>query len=414
MLRFLPFIGLFLWAACAGEAPKTPANPSETTTTAQPSTVGAKKVRFKMSFIGDIMGHGDQITAAFDPATKTHDYEPTFRYVLPIFEQDDLTVGNLELTLNNRGVYTGYPRFRSPDILATAIKNASFELLSTANNHSNDDDRKGIVHTLDVLDSLKIAHTGTFRDSAERERTYPYILEREKDGVKFKFAFLCVSYGTNGIPTQAPSVVNLIDTAEMLRDIEKAKAQNPDMIIALVHWGNEYQLNESTEQRRIANFLYRHGVPVVIGGHPHVIQPVKIDTFTNAKGEKETGLCTYSLGNFVSNQNQKNTDTGLLFELELEKNTADGKTTIIDHSYIILWRYIYGKHLPKTEWVYTVVPSAAFEQDSTNFLQLTPSLRRDMLTSTENMRRHLAKFQSKERRPSFEDITKKATRRVSE
>lgn len=367
-----------------------------------------------MSFIGDIMGHGDQITAAFDPASKTHDYEPVFRYVRPLFEQDDLTVGNLELTLNNRGVYTGYPRFRSPDVLAVAIKNASFELISTANNHSNDDDRKGIVHTLDVLDSLNLAHTGTFRDTAERERTYPYIVEREKEGVKFKFAFLCITYGTNGIPTQAPSVVNLIDTVELLRDIEKARAAKPDMIIALVHWGNEYQLNESAEQRRVANFLYRQGVPVVIGGHPHVIQPVKIDTFINAKGEQATGLCTYSLGNFVSNQNQKNTDTGLLFELELEKNSADGTTTIVDHNYIILWRYIYGKNLPKTDWVYTVVPSAAFEQDTTNFLLLPAAQRTAMLASTENMRRHLAKFQSKERRPSFEEITQKAPLKLNQ
>lgn len=415
-ILFFSILGL---AACdnnnKGTAMMVAAMPNSSDTTVIPATnAEPKKVRYKFSFIGDIMGHGDQIKSAYDAALKGYDYEPCFRYVRPLFERDDMTVGNLELTTNSRGVYTGYPRFRSPDTLSHILKAAGFDFLLTANNHSNDDDAKGVIHTLDVLDAVGLPYTGTFRDSLERVNKYPLILEREKDGVKFRFAFINCTYGTNGIPTQAPVIVNLIDTAELSRDIAKAKAAKPDIIIAVVHWGNEYQLNESKEQRKVAEFLYRQGVPIVIGGHPHVIQPVKVDTFTDASGQRKTGLCTYSLGNFISNQQQKNTDIGLLFELEIEKNTADGSTTIIDHNYILLWRYIYNKAAVLENRVYTVVPVSAFEQDTSNFMRFTPADKAAMNLAAKNMRAHLGKYQSKERLVSYSDIVSPSTKRVEQ
>ena len=407
-------VAFSLLAACQNNNAQETDKSSNPTAEPVAAAVVNKTVRFKFSFIGDIMGHGDQIKAAYDNNLKAYDYEPCFRYVRPLFENDDFTVGNLELTTNNRGVYSGYPRFRSPDTLSHVLKAAGFDFLTTANNHSNDDDARGVIHTLDILDAISLPHTGTFRDSAERYNTYPLILEREKEGVKFRFAFINCTYGTNGIPTQKPTIVNLIDTVELKNDIARAKAYRPDMIIAIVHWGNEYQLNESAEQRKVANFLYRQGVPVVIGGHPHVIQPVKIDTFIDSKGQKATGLCTYSLGNFISNQNQKNTDMGLLFELEVEKNTADNSCVIADHSYVLLWRYIYNRAAVMEQRVYTVVPVAAFEQDTTNFMQLTATDKAAMLAATANMRAHLSKYQSKERRPAFSDIVSPTMLKPSE
>jgi poly-gamma-glutamate capsule biosynthesis protein CapA/YwtB (metallophosphatase superfamily) len=387
---------------------------TDSTITPNANNTEPKTVRYKFSFIGDIMGHGDQIKAAYDAAIKGYDYEPCFRYVRPIFERDDMTIGNLELTTNSRGVYTGYPRFRSPDTLSYILKAAGFDFLVTANNHSNDDDAKGVIHTLDVLDAVGLPYTGTFRDSAERANKYPLILEREKDGVMFRFAFVNCTYSTNGIPTQAPVIVNLIDTAELRRDIAKAKAAKPDIIIAVIHWGSEYQLNESKEQRKIAEFLYKEGVPVVIGGHPHVIQPIKVDTFLDKDGQRQTGLCTYSLGNFISNQQQKNTDIGLVFELEIEKNTADNSTKIVNHDYILMWRYIYNKAAVLENRVYTVVPVSAFEQDTTNFLLLTPADKAAMNLAAKNMRAHLGKHQSKERLISYSDIVNATTMRPNQ
>ena len=142
------------------------------------------------------------------------------------------------------------------------------------------------------------------------------------DGTTFRLAFLNYTYGTNGIPTAQPAVVNLIDKKQMLEDIETAKKANPDIIIAITHWGNEYWLDEHISQVRTTELLWENGVDVVIGAHPHVIEPIKTDTFWNIDSTRfKEKLVAYSLGNFISNQYRPNTDIGLIFELELIKNS---------------------------------------------------------------------------------------------
>ena len=174
--------------------------------------------RLKLTFVGDIMGHGNQIrSAAGSPAKlkstdmSDFDYSTCFRYVKPIFEQADIMVGNLEMTLSNRGKYSGYPMFRTPDAFASYLKDAGFDILTTCNNHSNDGFLYGIEHTIEVLDSLGIEHTGTFKNQNEKDSLYPLIVEKKIDGTSFRLAFINYTYGTNGIPTPKPAVVNLID-----------------------------------------------------------------------------------------------------------------------------------------------------------------------------------------------------------
>lgn len=364
----------------------------------------------KLVFIGDIMQHGDQIRSAFDPPSGLFDYEPCFRYIRPILEQADVAIGNLELTLNDKNFYSGYPRFRSPDALAGFLKQAGFDVLVTSNNHSNDNDRYGLVHTLDILDSLGMAHTGTFRDTAEWENTYPLILEKSNGNTTFRLALLNYTYATNGIPTQKPSVVNEIDEAQILKDIEKAKKSNPDMIIALMHWGGEYMLNEAKSQRDLAKLLWKNGVDMVIGSHPHVIQPIKTNTLYNADStDFRAVVAAYSLGNFISNQFQPNTDIGLMFEIEIVKNTKSGKTSIGKHQYIPTWRYIHHfNKKPVADWVHTLIPVSAFLSDSTNFLKMPKQDFNKMKTIYEKTCKHLEKWQSSERKLSFDDIVAKA------
>jgi poly-gamma-glutamate capsule biosynthesis protein CapA/YwtB (metallophosphatase superfamily) len=365
--------------------------------------------RLKLVFVGDIMQHGDQIRSAFDKKSGKFDYEPCFRYISPILEEADIAIGNLELTLNDKNLYSGFPRFRTPDVMAKYLKAAGFDLLVTSNNHSNDNDRHGVVHTLDMLDSVGIMHTGTFRDTAERESTCPLIFEKEADGANFRLAMINYTYGTNGIPTKAPSFVNEIDTNLMRKDIEKAKAAEVDMIIAFMHWGGEYQLNEHVSQRKLANWLWENGVDLVIGAHPHVIQPVKTDTLYNLDSTKaKTVLAAYSLGNFISNQFRPNTDIGLMFEIELVKNDRSKRTVLGKHTYIPVWRYIFNhKKVPVDQWVHTLVPCSAFVGDTTNFMKMTPLDQKKMKTVYERTVKHLAKWQSEERILTIEDITSK-------
>lgn len=372
--------------------------------------------RMKLTFVGDIMGHDNQIYAAVGDESKLKstnmddfNYETCFRYVKPIFEEADLMVGNLELTLNKKGRYTGYPMFRSPDALASYLKAAGFDLLTTCNNHSNDNFTAGIRHTIDVLDSLEIMHTGTFKNQEERDSLYPLIVEKEVDGTMFRLAFINYTYGTNGITTRAPSIVNLIDQNQIYKDIVLAKEAKPDMIIAIMHWGKEYKLDEHKTQVAYTKFLWENGVDVVIGAHPHVIQPIKTDTLWQKDSTQfKEVLVAYSLGNFISNQHRSNTDIGLIFELELIKNSKNGQTIIGEHDYIFAWRYIQGRylsHLKKGyDWTYAVIPVAAFEEHPKTELKMMDRQIKAMKSVTKRMREHLVKWQSKERKVSLKEL----------
>src|SRR5512133_254620 len=173
--------------------------------------------RLQLVFTGDIMGHDEQITGAWNADSSRYDYEPTFRYLKPYLEQADIAIGNLEVTLAGPP-YKGYPQFSSPDALATAARDAGFDVFIQANNHALDRGAKGFRRTLRVLDSLKIVHTGTFLDSTDRAMNYPLILE--KNGVRI--ALLNYTYGTNGLVIEKPSIIKRIDTAIIRLDLQKA------------------------------------------------------------------------------------------------------------------------------------------------------------------------------------------------
>lgn len=362
----------------------------------------------KLSFVGDIMGHGDQIrSAAGMPENlksknmEDFDYSSCFRYVAPIFKSADLMIGNLEMTLSNKGKYAGYPMFKTPDQFAYQLKADGFDLLTTCNNHSNDGFLYGIEHTIEVLDSLEILHTGTFRNYQEKKANYPLCVNKKIGDAEFRIVFLNYTYGTNGINTPSPALVNLIDKDSILMDINKAKEMQPDMIIAITHWGHEYHLDESSHQKRICNLLWDNGVDIVVGAHPHVIQPIKTKRVYNADSTlSKEKLVAFSLGNFISNQFRRNTDIGLILEIELEKNINSGAVRIKHHDFILAWRYIFGRY-DRNKSVYdrkyAVIPVSAFEQDSLNVLQMERQQIRAMKNATTAMRKHLSRFQGVER-----------------
>jgi poly-gamma-glutamate capsule biosynthesis protein CapA/YwtB (metallophosphatase superfamily) len=211
--------------------------------------------KLKLLFVGDIMGHGPQIEAAAIEKDKLYDYSPCFEYLAPIISRADLAIGNLELTLPGKPPYTGYPTFKSPDDLALALRAAGFDLLVTANNHSNDGGLLGLQRTVSTLQERGFYQTGTFIDSSHRAALYPLIVYKGA----FKLAFLNYTYGTNGIPTPKPGVVNLIDEKAIQADLAQAKAHQPDAIIVLTHWGAEYQLNENEGQRQLAQKILDWG-----------------------------------------------------------------------------------------------------------------------------------------------------------
>lgn len=311
----------------------------------------------RLIFAGDIMGHAPQIKSAEVVAGKKWDYAPCFKFVKPILERADLAIGNLELTLPGKPPYQGYPMFRSPDDLAVALKDAGFDILTTANNHSNDSRGAGVVSTINTLRELGFHQTGTFKNATDRGTTYPLMMYKNN----FKLAFLNYTYGTNGMPTDAPTIVNLIDTVQIKKDLAEARARKPHFIIVMMHWGLEYQLTENAEQRKLAKLLIRHGADMVIGGHSHVVQPIRTERVTMPDGAVKEAIVVYSLGNFISNQQKPHTDGGILFQVDLLKQKGSPKITVANAGIIPIWRYAHKPAAGKS--TFYALPIARLERN---------------------------------------------------
>ena len=265
----------------------------------------------KLLFAGDLMGHMPQHNAALRQ-DGSYDYAPCFRYVKDYVKSADVAIVNLEVPLDGRP-YSGYPQFSAPDALAACARDAGFDIMTTANNHCMDRGRHGLERTLHALDSLGIPHLGTYIDRDRREADHPMMV----DACGLRVALLCYTYGTNGIPVAEPNVVNFIDTAEMARDLRKAKEQGADFVVTLIHWGIEYAVKANSEQETTARWLLEHGSDAVIGGHPHVVQNFTIDAIPG--NDRFPEVVVYSMGNLVSNQRDVNTDGGIMVELTLTK-----------------------------------------------------------------------------------------------
>jgi len=303
-------------------------------------------------FMGDIMGHGPQIRSAYQSSEKNYNYNKVFEPLEDIISSVDFAVANLEVTLAGPP-YMGYPQFSSPDELAVACKKSGMDVLVTANNHSCDRKNKGIIRTVEVLDSLKILHTGTFKDEKRRDQENLLILSKE--GIKV--GIINYTYGTNGIPFSKPAYVNLLDSNLIKEDVIYAKKQKLDKLIVFVHWGYEYRDFPNTYQKKFNSFFKQIGIDVVIGSHPHVLQPMVYTSENN----KEF-LTAYSLGNFVSNQREDRKDGGAMFRLSFEKK--GDKVAISRKEYILTWVH---KFIDDEKYHYQILPCAKSKYNKNYF-----------------------------------------------
>lgn len=344
--------------------------------------LGAQTDTLRLLFAGDIMGHAPQIKSA-ETAPGRFDYRPCFQYIKPVLQSADLAIGNLELTLPGKAPYTGYPMFRSPDALADALQDAGFDILVTANNHANDSHGAGVAHTIQTLQDLGFQQTGTFKSQRDRNAFYPMMTY--KNG--FKLAFLNYTYDTNGVPTQEPTIVNLIDTLQIGRDLAEARARKPHFIIVVMHWGIEYQLEENAEQRRLAQFLIRNGADLVIGSHPHVVQPIRTETVTLPNGQRKSAVVVYSLGNFISNQQKPGTDGGILFQVDLLHRKGVPYAEVGNYGFMPVYRYIQKQ--PNGKSTFFALPASYYERRPDAAPELPLSAQNALLRFSETVRKRL-------------------------
>lgn len=342
--RLLALALLLLLTGC-GSAPSTQADASEPPEASEP--VVQPNIVSTLAVCGDAMSHMPQTRDAYDSQAGAYDYKPMIRFAKPWIEQADYAVVNLETTFAGGPDYSGFPAFNTPDALGDALKDAGFDLVSTANNHCLDRGYDGMVRTLDVLDNLGLAHVGTYRSAVERAAQNG-VHVADVGGIKV--AFLSYTYGTNGIPLSKshPDTVNILhtdymsdaqvlDTARIASDLAAAEALSPDLIAVIVHWGVEYQTTQNEHQEEIADFLFDHGADVILGSHPHVLQPMETRTLTDRDGTTHTGFVCWSLGNFISSQNDEYTDTTVVLNLELTKNPNTGATDVTKVGYVPLY-----------------------------------------------------------------------------
>lgn len=294
-----------------------------------------KDTTINMAFTGDIMCHNTIYNDAYNSATGTYDFSYIFDDIKYYLQTPDITIGNLETTFAGSEMkYSSYPQFNTPESLAYTLKKLGFDVLSTANNHCYDTGYVGVESTIKYLDDADIAHTGTYTSEEKQNE----ILIKNVKGLKI--AFLSFTYGTNGIkiPTDKAYSVNLIDESLMIKQLNLAKEQNPDLIVTCMHWGIEYQTTPTAEQKKLADFLFENGSDIVIGNHPHVIEPMEKRQITLSDGTTKDGFVVYSLGNFLADQNKQYTRDSAILNLNITKND-EGKISINSATYTPIYTY---------------------------------------------------------------------------
>jgi poly-gamma-glutamate synthesis protein (capsule biosynthesis protein) len=278
---------------------------------ARESVLLSKELTEEATFgaIGDILIHDRVYNDAKTQAS--YDFKPMFEHIKPILEEPDLLLANQETILGGTAIgVSSYPMFNSPQEVGDALIDAGIDIVSTANNHSLDKGEKGLKASLDYMDQIGLPHVGTSRSANERQT----LKIMNINGIKA--AYLSYTYGTNGIPVPKGKdyLVNLIDKPFMQEEIHRAKNE-ADIVIMSLHWGNEYQLQPTDEQKELAKYLVDEGVDIIFGHHPHVLQPME---WIEAKDGRKS-LVVYSLGNFLSGQMRDYKDIGGLATVHITK-----------------------------------------------------------------------------------------------
>ena len=262
----------------------------------------------RLLFVGDIMQHGSQIRGAYHAPSGGYSYETCLKEASRLFQRCDLVFGNLELTLAGKP-YQGYPRFSAPSQLVRDLQNSGLDVAATANNHTGDHGYAGITRTCKKLDSLNMPYIGTFATAKESRLFQPFMVN--ENGIRL--AIFNYALATNmPLSKESGALVSLLDSTKIKRQLAESSVLRPDLTIAYVHWGTEYQQKPDSLQRAWGKFLHYNGIDIIIGSHPHTLQPIVWD-------EESGHVTAYSLGNFLSGQRERYQDGGLCLEIELCK-----------------------------------------------------------------------------------------------
>ncbi len=295
-----------------------------------------KEYSASLLMVGDALIH----SAVYQDAKLsdgTYDFKPMLEYIKPISSKYDLAYYNQETILGGASLgYSNYPRFNSPQEVGDAFIDAGFNMVSLATNHTMDKGEAGVINSVNYWSSKdNVVSTGQWSSQEARDEVHVY----EKNGIKY--AFFSYTTWTNGLETPVGKeyLNNVYSPEKAKTDIEKVK-DKVDVIIVAMHWGTEYSLGVNDKQTEIANYLSDLGVNIIIGAHPHVVEPVEY--INNGKT-----FVIYSLGNFISDQEGTERLTGLMMDLTIKKvvDTSDNVTVSIENprAELIYTKSYYGR-----------------------------------------------------------------------
>lgn len=268
--------------------------------------------------IGDVLIHSSIYKDA-EKKDGTYDFKPIFSEVKKYISDADLAIANQESMIGGKGIgLSSYPAFNSPFEVGDAVKDMGIDLVTVANNHTLDRGEKAVLSGLQYWDKIGIPYTGAFKSPEDRDK----IRVLTKNNIRF--AFLAYSYGTNGIKVKKPYLINLIDLNLIKSDVAKAKKIS-DVVVVSLHFGTEYERFPNVRQKELVQELADMGVNIIIGHHPHVLQPPAW-----VKGKYgNTTFVAYSLGNFISAQEGIYQLIGGVIGIDITKKTENGKTMIL-------------------------------------------------------------------------------------
>lgn len=329
-----------------------------------------------LASFGDLLMHRPIIEACL--MEEEYDFSSLFRYVSGDVRSYDYCVANLETSLGGPdcGIrYQGSPKFNCPDAIVDAAADAGFQMLLTANNHCADTGAAGVLRTVDVVRQKGLATLGSGKSAEESKYAVVDI-----NGIKI--GMLCYTYATTASvdgapgfnfqdPISQPGLVNyFLNTdlpglyAQVSADLEMLKQEGAEATVVYIHWGEEYMLTASGNQPAIAQRLCDLGVDVIIGGHPHVVEPIEL--LTSSVNPEHRCICIYSLGNAVSNQRREemsmksgHTEDGAVFSVSFEKY-SDGKVYLRDCDLLPLW---VNKYSTGPRYEYNILPLDISKQD---------------------------------------------------
>lgn len=352
-------------------------------------TEAAAGIKATVSAVGDIMCYENQMLAA-QQEDGTYDFSDSFAAIKPYLEGSNLTVGNLELNFcgANAG-YKGFPHFNAPESLAGTLRDVGFDILQTANTYSLQNGLNGLTSTIRFLTEQNIDHLGTYHSATEKAQDRGVIL-KNVNGIRI--AFLGYTKGMNSmtLPEDAQYCVDVlykdynseyseINKESLLASIDAAKDLNADVIIAMLHWGSEYEIQPAETQDQIAELLFQNGVDVILGSHSHEVGPMEKRTIT-VDGEEKTVFIAYSLGNFFSSMAEGTSQTSVILNLEFTMDSETGDTTISDVNYLPVYIADSGE---EAETRYEVLPIRS-AMASSAFSELDPIFRESITTLKNN------------------------------